>query len=136
MIDPVVKEQRIKWACARKLKFTMEEAAQKVGAKPDDVLLYICPHCSFLHFGHKPTWEMSYGELTNKRRVKEAAQRRRELIEHKRAIDSVRRHDGSPKTPNAARWLLARTEGQRVDQPARQGHQRRVPLSAAAKKES
>src|SRR5271165_2236967 len=134
MIDPVIKEQRIRWACGRKLKFTMEEAAQKFGAKPDDVLLYICPHCSFLHFGHKPTWEMSYDELIDKRRVKEAAQRRRELIEHKRAISSVRRYDGSPKTPNAARWLLARPESERAGELARQGYPGRVPFRAAAKR--
>lgn len=79
-MDHFIKDQRIKWACARKLKFTMEEAAQKFGKKPDDVLLYICPNCSFLHFGHKPTWEMSYRELIDKRRVKEASERRKQSI--------------------------------------------------------
>ena len=117
MIDPFIKEQRIRRACAQKLRFTMEEAAQKFGTKPDDVLLYICPNCSFLHFGHKPTWEMNYRELTDKRRVKEAAERRKQFIAQ----------------ANASRGLLARTAGQRTDRSSGKGYQGRVPLNPAAK---
>ena len=78
-MDPFIKEQRIKWACSRKLKFTMEEAAQKFGSKPDDVLLYICPHCSFLHFGHKPTWEMTTRELRERAYQKKLEDHKRKM---------------------------------------------------------
>lgn len=100
------------------MKFTMEEAAQKFGSKPNDVLLYVCPNCSYLHFGHKPTWEMSYGELIDKRRVKEASERRKQLIAQTNDLDRV----------------LARTASKRANQPARQGYPRRIPVSAAAKR--
>lgn len=46
--------RRAKKVCPKKLRFTFEEAAQKMGSYPSDLTMYICPKCGYIHFGHVP----------------------------------------------------------------------------------
>jgi hypothetical protein len=103
-INESEKEARIAFACKKKLRFTMEEAAEKVGNRPRDVIPYLCSNCQYVHFGHKPYWELTPDELLEKRRAKEAAERRIKRIAQ--ANDLSR--------------FLARTQGQRANQPGGQ----------------
>lgn len=50
---------KAKQSCKRKLKLDMEQAAKRFGMYPDDLDIYVCSNCNFLHYGHKPGILMS-----------------------------------------------------------------------------
>lgn len=73
-------------ACRRKVKLYPEDVGSRYGDKrmfPDtkDLNTYICPVCSFIHFGHTPVWEMTSQERKHVRDVRvQRARRKAHLI--------------------------------------------------------